>query len=111
MGLGDILGMMRDFGSLKQKIEATQDRLARETVEGSAGGGMVRATANGRGELVDLVIEREVIDPDDAGLLVDLVKAAVGQALDKARDLQREGMMEMLGGMPMPPGLEGLLGQ
>jgi len=109
-GLGDLMGMMRNLGGLQERLHTVQEELARKTVEGSAGGGMVTATVNGRLDLVDITIDPEVAR-DDVDLLEDMVKAAVGQAMDKARDLQREGMAGLLGGMPLPPGLETLLGQ
>ena len=110
-GLGDLMGMMRSVGGLKAKVDALQDELARRRVEGAAGGGMVVATANGRQELVGLKIDPEVVNRDDVELLEDLVKAAVGQAMAAARDLQVAEMQKILGGLPLPPGLfEGLLG-
>jgi DNA-binding YbaB/EbfC family protein len=109
-GLGDLLGLMRNAGAMKQKMKETQESLARQTVEGSAGGGMVIATANGMQELVDLAIAPEVVNSGDVELLEDMVRGAVGQALAKARDLQRAEMSRLLGGLPLPPGLDGLLG-
>jgi len=108
-GIGDLIGMMRNFGDLQARLKAVQEQLARQTVEGSAGGGMVTAEVNGRLDLVDIAIDPQVAD--DVDLLEDMVKAAVGQAMDKARDLQREGMSKLLVGLPLPPGLETLLGQ
>jgi len=109
-GFGDLLGMMRDLGTVKKKAQEVQEELARQTVEGSAGGGMVVATVTGRQELVGLRIDPEVVDREDVGLLEDLVKAAVGQAMAKARDLQKEAATKMLDGLPIPPGLMGVLG-
>jgi len=110
-GLGDLMGMMRGVGGLKAKIGGLQDELARRRVEGAAGGGMVVATANGRQELVGLKIDPEVVNRDDVELLEDLVKAAVGQAMAAARDLQVAEMQKLLGGLPIPPGmLEGFMG-
>ena len=109
-GIGDLVGMMRNLGGLQAKVQAAQDELARQTAEGSAGGGMVIAKVNGRLDLVDLVIEPEMAG-DDVELLQDMVKAAVCQAMDKARDLQRQEFSKLLGGMPLPPGLESILGQ
>ena len=122
-GLGDLLGLMRNAGAMKQKMKETQESLARQTVEGSAGGpgpnpngaggagapGVV-ATANGMQELVDLKIAPEVVNSGVVELLEDMVRSAVGQALAKARDLQRAEMSRILGGLPLPPGLDGLLG-
>jgi hypothetical protein len=104
-GFGDLLGMMRDLGSLRQRMAEAQADLARQTVEGAAGGGMVTATVNGRAELVGLKIEPAAVDPKDVALLEEMVKGAVGQAMAKARDLQRESVTKLLGGMPLPPGL------
>ncbi len=122
-GLGDLLGLMRNAGAMKQKMKETQESLARQTVEGSAGGpgpnpngaggagapGVV-ATANGMQELVGLKIAPEVVNSGDVELLEDMVRSAVGQALAKARDLQRAEMSRLLGGLPLPPGLADLLG-
>jgi len=109
-GIGDMLGMMRNLGDLQSRLQAVQEELARLVVDGSAGGGMVTAKVNGRLELVDIHVEPEVVG-DDVELLEDLVKAAVGQAMEKARGVQREKMAGLLGGLPLPPGLETLLGQ
>jgi len=124
-GLGDLLGLMRNAGAMKQKMKETQESLARQRVEGSAGGpgpnpdpngaggagapGVV-ATANGMQELVGLKIAPEVVNSGDVALLEDLVRGAVSQAMAKARDLQRAEMSRLLGGLPLPPGLADLLG-
>jgi hypothetical protein len=109
-GLGDMMSMMRNLGDLQGKLQTVQEELRRKTVEGSAGGGMVTAKVNGRLELLDIAIDPEVAG-EDVDLLEDMVKAAVGQAMDKARELRREGMSQLLGGRPLPPGLGTLLGQ
>ena len=122
-GLGDLLGLLRNAGAMKQKMKETQESLAQQRVEGSAGGpgpnpneasgagapGVV-ATANGMQELVDLKIAPEVVNSGDVELLEEMVRSAVGQALAKARDLQRAEMSKLLGGLPLPPGLADLLG-
>jgi len=104
-GIGDLLGMMRDFGSMKERIAQIQGELERQTVEGAAGAGMVTATVNGRQELVGLKIDPAAVDPKDVALLEEMVKGAVGQAMAKAKDLQRQAMTKLLGGFPLPPGL------
>jgi len=109
-GLGDLLGLMRNAGAMKQKMEEAQKSLAQQTVEGSAGDGMVVARVNGMQELVGLSIKPEIVNRDEVGLLEEMVRSAVGQALAKARDLQRAEMSRLLGGLPLPPGLDGLLG-
>ena len=122
-GLGDLLGLMRNAGAMKQKMKETQESLAQQMVEGSAGdpgpnpngaGGAgapgVVATANGMQELVALKIAPEVVNSGDVALLEDMVRSAVGQALAKARDLQRAEMSRLLGGLPLPQGLADLMG-
>jgi DNA-binding protein YbaB len=121
-GLGDLLGLMRNAGAMKQKVKETQESLARQTVEGSAGGpgpnpngaggagapGVV-ATANGMQELVGLRIDPQVVSAGEVELLEDMIRGAVNQAMAKARNLQREEMSKLLGGLPLPPGLGDLM--
>ena len=109
-GLGDLLGLLRNAGAMKQKMKETQESLAQQTVEGSAGDGMIVARVNGMQELVGLTINPEIVNRDNVDLLQDMVRGAVGEAIAKARDLQRAEMSKVLGGLPLPPGLDGLLG-
>jgi len=104
-GLGDLLGMMQNLGSLRQRMAEIQGELERRRIDGEAGGGMVTATVNGRQELVALKIDPDAIKQGDVALLEEMVKGAVGQAMAKARDVQREAVGKLLGGMPLPPGL------
>ncbi len=104
-GLGDLLGMMQNLGSIRQRMAEIQGELERRRIDGEAGGGMVTATVNGRQELVALKIDPEAIKQGDVALLEEMVKGAVGQAMAKARDVQREAVGKLLGGMPLPPGL------
>ena len=93
---------------MQAKMAEVQDQLAEEGVEGTAGGGMVKAVANGRQELVEIVIDKEVVDPDDVEMLQDLIVAAVNQAQKAASDLASEKMDEITGGLNIP-GLSGLM--
>jgi len=92
-----------------RRLQEIQEALKQERVEASAGGGMVTAVANGLGELSEVTIAREVVDPDDIEMLQDLVLAAVKEVLDKAKAMQQERTAEMTGGLNVP-GLDGLLG-
>ena len=106
-------GGMPNFGELlksaqkmQQEMARIQSELGQKTVEGTAGGGLVVATVNGRQQLVALRIEREIVDPDDLGMLQDLVLAAVNQGLARASELARQEMSELAGGLPIEiPGL------
>jgi len=84
---------------VQQQISKIQEELAAMTVEGSAGGGMVTAVANGRQQLLSVAIEPEVVDPQDVGMLQDLVVAAVNQALSRAAELAQQEMAKLTGQM------------
>jgi len=101
--------MMRQMQKMQADMAAAQDALAEAVVEGSAGGGMVKATATGAGELQGVSISPDVVDPEDVEMLEDLVLAAVSDALRRAQELQAERMGAVTGGMDLG-GLGGLLG-
>jgi nucleoid-associated protein EbfC len=87
----------------QQMQEQMQQRVATIKVEGSAGGGMVKAEMSGNKELLAITIDKEAVDPNDVEMLQDLVKAAVNEA---ARKVDEE-MQGQLGSM-MPPGMKGM---
>ena len=101
--------MMRQMQKMQADMAAAQDALAEAVVEGSAGGGMVKATVTGAGELQGVSISPDVVDPEDVEMLEDLVVAAVSDALRRAQELQAERMGAVTGGLDMG-GLGGLLG-
>ena len=101
--------LMRQMQRMQQDMEDAQATLAAQTVEGSAGGGMVTATATGSGELRSVSISPDVVDPDDVEMLEDLVVAAVTEALRAAQDLQAQSMGSVTGGLDLGA-LGGLLG-
>lgn len=105
---------MPDLGnlmSLAQKLQGDvakmQEDLAQMECDASSGGGMVTARVNGEYQLVSIKIDREVIDPNDAGMLQDLIVAAVNQAMTKMRDLAQKEMSKLTGGLNIP-GMPGL---
>ncbi|VAW41768.1 Nucleoid-associated protein YaaK [hydrothermal vent metagenome] len=98
----DMEDLMKHARQFQEKLAQVQEELAARMVTGTAGGGMVTVTVNGRGELVGLAIEPEVIDPDDRQMLQDLVIAAVNDGLRKAKDLGRNEMSKLTGGMTIP---------
>ena len=95
-------GLEKLFAQQLQKFQKLQEELAAARVEASAGGGMVTAVANGNGELQELRISREAVDPEDVEMLQDLVLAAVREALEKARALQQEKATALTGGLKLP---------
>lgn len=104
MGMGNLQRMAMQ---MQQEMERVQAELAEAKVEGSSGGGVVRAVVTGKQELVSVSIDPSAVDPADVEMLEDLVTAAVNEALDSSRRLaeQKMGAMQSLGG------LGGLLGR
>jgi nucleoid-associated protein EbfC len=101
--------LMREMQRMQQNMAEAQAALEAETVEGSAGGGVVKATVTGTGELRAVSIAPDVVDPDDVEMLEDLVVAAVTEALRAAQELQARSMGSMTGGLDLGS-LGGLLG-
>lgn len=91
--------IMKQAQKMQAQMMKIQEELAKETVEGNAGGGMVTVTANGQGDIQAVRIDREVIDPQDAEMLEDLVLAAINDALRKSRELANSRMGNVAGGL------------
>jgi DNA-binding YbaB/EbfC family protein len=106
-GVPNMGKLMKQAQQLQAKMAKMQEELGEKTVEASAGGGMVVAIANGRQEIVSIHIEQEVIDPDDAEMLQDLIMAAVNDALNRAKEMMNEEMGNLTKGMNIP-GLPGM---
>ncbi len=95
-------GMMKQAQKLQKKMLKTQEELATKTVEASAGGGMVKVIANGGQKIESIVLEKEVVDPEDVEMLQDLVMAAVNDALKKSQEMVSSEMGKLTGGMNIP---------
>lgn|SRR5512145_2776168 len=102
MGMGGLGDMMKQMQKMQAKMEEMQAQLEKATVEGSAGGGMVKVTTNGKHEILSLSIDPEVVVKDDVEMLQDLIVAAVNQARQKAQELQSEQMGQLTGGLKIP---------
>jgi nucleoid-associated protein EbfC len=87
-----------------------QEQLKDETVDASAGGGMVKVVMGGDLTLREITIDPEAIDPDDAEMLADMVQAAVNEAIRAAQELASSKMGGITGGLGGPGGLGGLPG-
>jgi len=101
--------MMKQMQKMQADMEAAQRALEEATIEGSAGGGMVKVTVTGSGEVTGITIAPEVVDPEDVEMLEDLVLAAVGDGLRRAQQMQQESLGGVTGGVDLG-GLGGLLG-
>ena len=87
---------------VQQMQEQMQRRMAELRVEGSAGGGMVKATMDGHKNLLGVAIEKDAVDPNDVEMLQDLVVAAVNEASRKVDEAMQDQLGAMTGGMKIP---------
>lgn len=94
--------IMKQAQKMQAKMAEMQEELADRVVEGTSGGGMVKVQANGRQEVLSILIEPDVVDPEDVEMLQDLVVAAVNDALRKSQEMMAEEMKKLTGGMSIP---------
>jgi len=107
MGM-DMDKLLQQVGEMQEQMEKAQEELANETVEATAGGGMVTVTANGAGEIKEIKIDPEAIDPNDPEVLEDMILAAVNEANRSARALMESKLGGLAGGALGGLGLPGL---
>jgi DNA-binding YbaB/EbfC family protein len=98
-GIGDI---MKQAQELQGRLAQIQSEAGNKTVEGTSGGGMVRAVVNGRLELLQLHIDPQVAGGGDVEMLQDLVIAAVNQAIRSAQQMMASEMSKLTGGLKIP---------
>jgi DNA-binding YbaB/EbfC family protein len=99
----DLNALLQQAQQIKEQLDQSQERLAQKLVTGSAGGGMVIVTANGKGEIQKVQIDKQAVDPRDVPMLEDLVLAAVNAALKAAQEAAAaESPMAALGGGMFP---------
>jgi DNA-binding YbaB/EbfC family protein len=99
--------MMRQAQKLQSQIQKIQEDLEEQTVEASAGGGMVTVVANGKQDIVSIKIDPEVVNKDDVEMLEDLIVAAVNESRKRAQELVMGEISKVTGGLGLPPGLIG----
>ena len=100
----DMNALLKQAQQMQEQMVRVQEELANETVEASAGGGMVTVKATGAGEISEVKIDPKAIDPDDPELLEDTILAAVNEALRSAQALAQSkmGAAAGLGGLGLP---------
>ena len=91
--------MMRQVQKMQQEAIRMQEEMENKTYDATAGGGMVKATVNGKHEVVSLSINPEAVDPDDVEMLQDMVIAAVNEAMRAADTDSANNMSRLAGGM------------
>lgn len=105
----DMNSIMQQAQQFQQNMARVQEELALLKVTGSAGGGMVTVTVNGKSEMLAIVIERAIIVESEAEMLQDLIVAASNDALRKAGEIAKTEMGKLTGGFNLP-GLSSMLG-
>ena len=98
-GLGN---MMKQVQKVAEDTQRLEEELGQQRIEATSGGGMVTAAANGKGEILDIKIDPQVVDPEDVEMLQDLVVSAVREVLEKAAETKAEKLQEITGGLNIP---------
>lgn len=102
----DMLGLLKQAQAMQEKIQTMQAELEQLEVEGQAGGGMVRVKLSAKGQLRNLVIDDELMKPEEKQILEDLIVTAHEDARKKAERLMEEKMQGMTAGLALPPGMK-----
>lgn len=105
LGLGAIF---KQAQKLQEDLSRIKQELATMKVTGSSGGGMIEVTANGRQQILNIKIEKDILKTDDIEMVEELIVAAVNQALERSSELANEEMSKLTGGIlsNMPEGLK-----
>ena len=105
-GLGDMGKLMKQAKEMQSKMEEAQAKLDEIVVEGEAGAGMVKATANAKGVLTGLSIDPSLFNPEDREVVEDLILAAIKDVQARASETAQEEMGKLTEGLPLPPGMK-----
>ena len=98
----DLNNIMQQAQQMQAKIAEIQEQLANKTITGSAGGGMVNVTVNGRGDVLSVAIEDALLGSEEKEMLQDLIVAATNDGLKKAKELGKQEMQQLTGGLNIP---------
>ena len=100
--LGNLQGMLKQAMDVKARVDEFKERMAKERIESSAGGGMVRVVMTGNFEVESLKIDPEIIDKNDPEIIETMVRAAVNDGVRKIQEMMKEKIQEMTGGFDLP---------
>ena len=101
-GIGGMGNLLKQAQEMQSRMAKIQEELAQKSVDGSAGGGMVRVTVNGQLALTAIKIDPTVINPEEKEMLEDLIMAAINDGMRKARDMASSEMSKITGGLKIP---------
>lgn len=102
LGGGGMQKQLQQMQAMQRRMEAMQAELEEKEISTTSGGGAVSVTVNGKKEIVDLKIDRDVVDPDDVEMLQDLVVAAVNEAIRQVEEMSDNEMSKLTGGLNIP---------
>ena len=102
MSMADMQRLVRQAQQAQQELVRVQEELGGVMVDGTAGGGVVKAVVTGKQELVSVTIDPAAVDPADVEMLQDLIVAAVNDALGNSRRVAEERMAAVTGGLQLP---------
>ena len=104
--MADFLNMMKKAQEMQAKMQQMQAELGNLVVDGQSGGGLVKVSLSGRGELKGLKVDPSLLKPEEAEIMEDLIIAAHADAKDKAETEMNRRMQEVTAGLPLPPGMK-----
>jgi nucleoid-associated protein EbfC len=102
----DLMGMMKKAQELQARMGEMQEQMQATEVVGQSGGGLVKVTLNGKGDMRAVSVDPSLIADGDGEIIEDLIMAAHAEARAKAEQAMSEKMQEMTAGMPLPPGMK-----
>lgn len=102
----DLMGMMGKVREMQARMQKVQEELEILEVEGQSGGGLVRVTMTGKGDMRRIAIDPSLMKPEEIEVLEDLILAASQDAKRKVETNMQQKMAEVTGGMPLPPGMK-----
>lgn len=110
-GLGNIAALLKQAQNIGPQMEGVSDELKNKRVTGTAGGGMVSVHANGLGHIISIELDETLREKNDLEMVLDLIPAAVNDAVTKSRELHVQSMQSLTDGISLPGGLDDMLKQ
>ncbi|NYF26447.1 YbaB/EbfC family nucleoid-associated protein [Sporosarcina sp. JAI121] len=101
-GMGNMQGMMKQMQKMQKQMAVAQAELGEKRLEGTAGGGMVKVIVSGDKQVVEVIVDPTVVDPDDVEMLQDLIVIATNDAMTKAEELTNSTMGQFTKGLNLP---------
>jgi DNA-binding YbaB/EbfC family protein len=101
-GMGNMQGMMKQMQKMQKQMAVAQEELGGKRLEGAAGGGMVKVIVSGDKQVVEVIVDPSVVDPEDIEMLQDLIVIATNDAMAKAEELTNSTMGQFTKGLNLP---------